>query len=344
MNYKKIATLAGVSPSTVSKALAGNAEISPELAEKIKSIAIEQGYFKEKNSRKREYSGNRSINIAFIAPELYSAHYTEIANIIKTEVEKRGGNIAIYVSDFDDKKADDILRSLIIGGVTDGVIMYCKSPSFASPDFPIIAVDEYREVDYDVICYGVSALIYDSVKYLKNMGHTKIGFIGDAHTKSKAKNFRLAMKALGLELDERAFIAAEDSAFAAKTSGAARDLTLKDRPYKAGVLGAEKIAALKDRPTAILCAYDEIAMSLIYELVRLGIKVPEDISVMGINNVSASAFAIVPLTTLQEDKEGGYRAAVDILFDKIINKTKEVKTVSMSYKIVERDSVKKLKQ
>ncbi len=337
MNYRKIAGLAGVSPSTVSKALAGSTEISPDLVEKIQKIAIEQGYFKEKNRRKREYSGNGSINIAFIAPELYSAHYTSNVNRIKSEVESRGGNIAVYISDFDDKKADDILRSLIMGGVTDGVIMYCKSPNFSSPDFPIIAIDEYREVDYDVLCYGVSELIYASLKYLRDMGHTKIGFIGDALTKSKAKNFRLGLKAFGLPFDENFFISSDEKPF---KSGKFEDL--RNRPFRAGILAARRIAELEERPSAVLCAYDEIAMSLICELKKLGIRVPEDISVMGINNVPTAAYAAVPLTTIEEDQEGGYAAAVELLFDKIINETKEVKTVSMSYRIVERESVKKI--
>ena len=54
MNHKKIAQLAGVSPSTVSKALSGSAEINRETAEKIRKIAINVGYFKEKSKRKRE--------------------------------------------------------------------------------------------------------------------------------------------------------------------------------------------------------------------------------------------------------------------------------------------------
>ncbi len=337
MNYKKIASLAGVSPSTVSKALAGNTEISPELAERIQKIAIEQGYFKEKNKRKREYSGNGSINIAFIAPELYSSHYSAIGNVIKDEVESRGGNLAIYICDFDDKKADDILRSLIMGGVTDGVIMYCKSPNFPKPDFPIIAIDEYRQVDYDVICYGVSKIISDALKYLKSMGHTRIGFVGDNLTKSKAKNFRLGMEALGLCLEEEDFIIPEETG---PKAGFYSDI--KNRPFKAGVYAAERIALMDQRPTAFLCAYDEIAISLIHDLEKKGISVPEDISVMGINNIPSAAYAGVPLTTVEEDKEGGYSAAVELLFDKIINETKEIKTISVDYHIVERDSVKKI--
>ena len=61
MNHKKIAQLAGVSPSTVSKALSGSAEINRETAEKIRKIAINVGYFKEKSKRKREY-GNGEID------------------------------------------------------------------------------------------------------------------------------------------------------------------------------------------------------------------------------------------------------------------------------------------
>ena len=324
MNYRKIAEIAGVSPSTVSKALTGSTEISAEISAQIQRIAIEEGYFKEKKKRQREYSGNGEINIAVIIPEIYGSHYGSITNMIKNEVESRGGNIAIYVNDYDKKKSDDILRSLIIGGVTDGVIMYSKSPDFSNPDFPIVAVNEDPVGDYDVICYGVSGIIYDALSYLKNLGHRKIGFVGDRLTRSKARNFKRIAEALGLCCTDDFFLVTEK------------------RYEMAGSEAARHFSTLTEKPTAILCAYDEIALSLIHEFSLKGIRVPEDISVMGINNIPAAAYAGVPLTTVEEDKESGFCAAVELLFDKIINETKEIKSVSMSHRIITRSSVKKL--
>ena len=68
MNHRKIAELANVSASTVSKALSGSTEISREVTERIRRIAIESGYFKEKTRRKREYNNNSSIFIALLVP------------------------------------------------------------------------------------------------------------------------------------------------------------------------------------------------------------------------------------------------------------------------------------
>ena len=107
-----------------------------------------------------------------------------------------------------------------------------------------------------------------------------------------------------------------------------------------GVEAAKKNISQKKRPTAIIAAYDEVAHSLIYELSRNGINVPDDISVMGINNIASSSFMQKPLTTIETFSKEQYKLAVDILFDKIHNDTKSVKHIIIEHKIIERETTK----
>ena len=159
MNHRKIARLAGVSPSTVSKALSGSAEISEATAEKIRRIAIDVGYFKEKTKRKREYANGGDLLIAVIVPEIMGFYYATIVTCIKNHVEAKGGRVAVYVHDFDPDKSTDILQSIILRGATDGVILFSKPDLPIKPNIPMVYCGKDGGSDLDSIGYDGAALV-----------------------------------------------------------------------------------------------------------------------------------------------------------------------------------------
>ncbi len=324
MNHKKIAELAHVSTSTVSKALSGSSEISVELAEKIKKIAIECGYFKEKSKRKREYSNNSALLVAVLVPELLGSHYPEIITHLKNEIEAKGAQIAVYIYDFDPKKANEILQNIIVNGAADGVIMFCKPELAVKPSIPIVYFGGKATGPYDSIGSDTMVMVEDCVRYLKEAGHTDIAYVGEPNTIGSNNAFKVAMRQNGLVCQE-AFL-----------------FNIEARLEAIGVEAAKKLLALKHKPTAILAAYDVVALSLIHELTQNGIRVPEDISVMGINNISASAYAQVPLTTVDTFSAEQNRAAVELLFNKILTETEVVQHITVEHKIIERDSIRKI--
>lgn len=317
MNQETIARLAHVAPSTVSKALSGSSEISPETAEEIRRIAIDVGYFKEKNKRKRDYSHNRQLLIALIVPEVMGFYYSSIITHIKNEVEAMGGHIAIYIYDFSKEKANDLLRSVIMHSSTDGVIMFVAPSHDIKLNIPIITVGASHN-EYDSIRCDMDRIIRDSVQYLCGLGHEKIGFVGEYNTIYATESFRQATNCP----DDFIYI-------------------VNGRFEAIGIEAAKIIIAQKNRPTALICAYDEIAMSLIHQLNKNSISVPNDISVMGINNISSSAYAQIPLTTVDTFSSEQYKMAVELLFDKIINETKAVRHMTIEHKLIERETTKK---
>ena len=326
MNHKQIAELANVSASTVSKALSGSKEINIETAEKIRRIAIENGYFKEKNKRKRVNTANRDIFIAVMVPEAAGGHYSNEITRIKDFVEEKGGNVAVYIYDFDNRKKEKLLSSVILRGGADGVIIFSSQPKALKINIPIVCFYNDTGAGYDTIAVDMDAVVDDSVKYLKSLGHEKIGFVGEYHTISKSNRFKKAMENCGLKTYEKYMYIVEG------------------RFETIGIKAAEKILKAKDRPTAILTAYDEIALSLVHKLSENGVRVPEDISVMGINNIDSSAYAGIPLTTVDIFSEEQYRTAVSLLFDKILNETKSVRHIVVEHKIIERQTTKKLEK
>ena len=326
MNHKKIAQLAGVSPSTVSKALSGSAEISKETAQKIRQIAIDMGYFKEKTRRKREYANSGAFLIAVIVPEVMGFYYATIVTRIKNHVEARGGHVAVYIHDFDPKKSTDILQSIILHGATDGVILFSKPDLPIKPNIPMVYCGKDWGSDMDSIGYDSPALVEDAVRFLKSRGHRRIGFVGETHTVFAADCFQKAMSEQNLPHSEE-YMYMVDARF-----------------EQIGHAAALQILEQKERPTAILAAYDEVAIGLIATLVQHGVRVPEDISVMGINNIPSAAHAQIPLTTVETFSAEQYATAVDVLYDRILDENRPVRHIIIEHKIIERDTTRAIEE
>ena len=322
MNHKKIAQLANVSASTVSKALSGSSEVNPETAERIRQIAIDVGYFKEKNTRRREYANDGSCLIAVIVPEIMGFHYATIVTSIKNQVERKGGQVAVYISDFDPQKGTELLKSIILHGATDGVIMFSQPTLSFKANIPIVCCCNAADCGCDTISCDMRTVIGDSVQYLLKLGHTKIGYIGEPHTISTAALFEDAIKRNGLVYQEEF------------------TYIINARFEQIGHMAALKILEQESRPTAVITAYDEVALGLISTLSHNGIRIPEDLSVMGINNIPSAAHSLIPLTSVDTFSEEQYKTAVDLLFDKIYTEDKTIRHITIEPKIIERGSTK----
>lgn len=319
--YKKIAHLAGVSLSTVSKALSGSAEVSEATREKIIKIANETGYFKDKNRRKLDYSKGRSLNIALVCPEIISIFYSQNLTHIKKEIESRGGTTFIYTQDFNDDKTADIIKHLTINGVIDGIVLM-DAPYDAPSDIPVVALTSKSLKYIDSVGIDTNNLWCDAVKYLKSRGHTKIGYVGETLTSAVYNSVRFALDRNNLEINMNYFYSFEK------------------RFEEIGKCAADEITKSTDRPTAICAAYAEIAVGLVHKLIRNGISVPDEISVITKNNTPSCAYSQVPLTTFDLFSEEVAKNIVDILYDKINKHASAIKHITFDYKLIERESVK----
>jgi len=322
MNHRKIAKIANVSVSTVSKALSGSSEINRMTAEKIRRIAIDEGYFKEKSKRKREYASDASFLIAVIVPEIMGFHYANIVTCIKNHVESKGGHIAIYISDFDPQKGTELLESIILYGATDGVIMFSQPTLSFKPNIPIVCCCNAVDCGCDTIDCDSSTVIGAAVEYLSKLGHTQIGYVGEPHTAATAMRFEDAVKQSGLVYQEE------------------YTYIIDARFEQIGHMAALEILRQKNKPTAVIAAYDEVALGLISTLAHNGIRVPEELSVMGINNIPSGAHAQIPLTSVDTFSEEQYKTAVDLLYDKIFTENQTVRHITIEPRIIERETTK----
>lgn len=327
MNHRKIAELAHVSTSTVSKALSGSSEINAELAAEIRRIAIESGYFAERNKRKVANKRKNGENIAVVVPEIISVHYSKIVTLLKSFIDERGGMTAVYIFEFDKTTLNQLIQSLSTDNKTDGIILITSFEILKPLSVPLVCFDSCSgHKSHFSIGADMSVVIDDIVSYLKSLGHTKIGFVGELITSSKEKKFRNSLTKHGLDINENHI------------------LKIEKRFEEIGTESAKSIITCSDRPTAIVAAYDEVAVSLIYYLDKAGIKVPEDISVVGMNDIPLAPYIKPSLTTVRFDYDEQAALAVDVLYDKIYSGNDTIQHLTVDYELKIRDSVSALKK
>lgn len=319
MTYEKIAKKANVSLSTVSKALNGSKEVNPELRQRIVDIATEEGYFTQKGKRKVEYIRNGAITVAVVCPEIISVAYAGEINAIKQELESRGAFLSVYIYDFDQEKLDRIIENITVGNRAEGIILFPPSPVVAEPSIPMIAIGE-ASGKCDTVSCDMSACFSDIIGYLKDLGHKDIAFVGERLTVSKEKAFKNALLNHGLEFK------------------AENEYIINERFEDIGYAAADEMLKSASLPSAAVCAYDEIALALIKRLSENGVKVPQDISVVGINDIPMSAYSLIPLTTVRIFEKEQAQLAIKMLYEKIFGNSEAIRHVTIQHKLIERDS------
>jgi LacI family transcriptional regulator len=168
---------------------------------------------------------------------------------------------------------------------------------------PIVSVGTENRIQHaDTIRLNIKKPLFAAVKHLKELGHTHIAFIGEGFTQLKQSYFEAALKQYGLPCS-------------------ADKLILTDTRFEdAGRQGAARLLQAKTPFTAVICAYDNIAIGAIKAFTEQGLRVPEDISVIGCNNIPAAGHLERSLTTIDEAQQAVCDIACDLLIKKMKNK------------------------
>ena len=278
MTYRKIAELAGVSLSTVSKALSGSSEISNETAERIRAIAAEYRIMRPKYNKNR---GN--LRVAIIVPEIISLFYSQKVTDVMNELEAHSITPTVYVSGFGQEKCVKIMDTIIGEGSADGMISLASAIYPKHTELPIVFTSEsgHPMVNASVVSVDMGTAIYEALEYLTRLGHTRIAYAGELYTQSKETYFLNAAGRLKLSVPEE------------------YRFTSNKRFEAIGYEAAAHFLSLDDPPTAVLCAYDEVAMGMIHTYRSSGVSVPDDVSLIGINDIAFASYSEPPLTTIR---------------------------------------------
>jgi DNA-binding LacI/PurR family transcriptional regulator len=262
MTLSKLAQLANVSVSVVSKAFSGKDGVSDSMREHVFAVAKEHGCFEQFY----HVPYDKPV-VAVIIPEAISEYYIRNIQALKKGLEQGGYTMLMSISNFDIEMTRELIRYYTEHSKVDAIVVFGGLPECdCKTDTALVSVSK-ATVDF-----GSFVEIYlDSglervIRRLYELGHRRIAYVGEPLTEGKRE----------------------------KTEQLLRDFEIAGYPElmicsryrfaEAGKDGAKKLLALEDRPTAILGAYGYITQGILAELEENGVLVPEDISVLSIGD------------------------------------------------------------
>lgn len=325
----QVAERAGVSKAAVSRVFNPGRSVSPSLAEKVTRAAEQLGY--SPNLLARSLSLGRTRMIGLIVPYLYNQYYAEVLEQISLAFQAVNYRVLVFVlpktASAIEHVVDDLLRYRVDGLVVASVVLSSQlAERCIEAGVPILLFNRveghgsFPSVTSDNLRGGRSA-----ARHLLSLGHQRIGYIAgweDASTqRDRESGFREALQTQGLELHSRGvgnFIREDAQA-------AARDMF-----------------ARPDHPSAVFVANDFMAFAVIDVLRHaLGIRVPEDVSVMGYGDIAMAAWPSYDLTTIHQPTEKMVSRAVSMMLEMIEEKTEDTTSVVIPNTLVVRTSTAK---
>ena len=295
MTMRELARLANVSVATVSKAFSDAEDISYETKQEIFTIAKKFGCFG------KFYKGKyKKKIIAVISHEFKSSFYSEIVEALQKIIEQNDCIPLISTDHFNPEIQSELIEYYISYLKVDGIFIFnMKEPLKKGYDIPIVSIFSSKDNLVDSISVITTNAFKESIEKLIALGHKKFAFIGEPLTRGKADLFT---KLINRNKN---------------TQG-----TVIETPYrfeKAGEYGIKKILSENIDCTAIICAYDNIAIGAIKELKKQKKSVPDDYSVIGSDNIEASEYIEVPLSTIGIDTSDVCGRAWELMDKKLKN-------------------------
>ena len=306
VTIKDVAKAANVSYSTVSRALSGSPEISAETRERILQICKEMNYTANTVARAMVMKSTKLL--ALILTGVNNPFMSELAYHIDRQARARGYNIVLCNSSRNLDQERELFE-LMIGRQVDGVMIFPAGPeSYESlrpylSRIPTVFIGEnLREVPESYVSVDNYRGAYIGVEYLYNLGHRDILYFGRRRGSTthqlRADGYAAACRDLGIMPHYC------NNSFPATS-------------IKYGYQLAKQLFAQEKNYTAIFAATDTNALGIMQAAEETGLRIPEDISLLGFDNIRDSGLPRINLTTIEQPKKMMASVAVDSLLDKI---------------------------
>jgi LacI family transcriptional regulator len=307
IGIKDVARHAGVSVGTVSNVLNRPEIVSADTRDRVNATIRELGFVR--NEQARQLKAGPSRTIAFVVLDAGNPFFTDVATGIEDVAEAAG--LGVYICNSREQLAREARYLEMLGEQrVHGVLLTpieTSSPqieSLSRQGIPLVLVDRYQagedhcSVSVDDVLGGQLA-----VKHLLEGGHRRIGFVGDAggltQVKDRLAGAKLAIAEAGLPDASLHVIPA-----------AAMDL-------EEGRLAAGRILGMpaEARVTAAFCANDLLALGLLQEMTRANVRVPQELAIVGYDDIYFASSAVVPLSSMRQPREELGRTAARLLLE-----------------------------
>jgi DNA-binding LacI/PurR family transcriptional regulator len=300
VSIRDVAERAGVSIATVSRTVNHISTVNHELAQRVWKAIEEVGYLP--NTQARALVSGRSKMLGLIVSEITNPFFPELVQEFESLAVSQGYEVLIGSTNYDPARTESLMRRLLQRNV-DGVAVMTFGveeelvKKLVEREFPLVFVDAAPDLpNIHILKVDYAEGIRQGVQHLAALGHRRIAFIsGPLLQRSPATrrdSFLLAMGELGLKVP-------------------AEHLVEGNHTMEGGIGAMERLIALPELPTAIMCSNDMTAIGALHALYRTTHRVPEDISVVGFDDIHLAQFMLPPLTTVQMSCKDLAAAAVE---------------------------------
>ncbi len=329
VTIKDIAREVNLSYSSVSLALNEDPRIKKETRERVKLKAEEMGY--QRNAQARALVMNKSEMIGFILPDIENPFFASLIRGAEALAFEKGYNLVICNTNWDNELEAKHLN-LVIERKIDGILLVsCNEPNptlekVLSLHLPLVFVSSpYPEAEANFVGTDSEHGGYLAAKHLLDLGHREIVVIGGQFNSEaiiqRFNGYKRALKEYNIILNTD-------------------DVILGDFSVSSGYKSIKTLVNTNRKFTAVLAFDDLIAIGVMNGLKESGIIIPDDISVIGFDNIEAASFRGIDLTTISMDKSSMGRFAVEILLGELNCKQKpcDIKNIVLDQDLVIRNS------
>jgi LacI family repressor for deo operon, udp, cdd, tsx, nupC, and nupG len=328
---KHVARHCGVSVATVSRALQHPNKVAVKTREKIMASVELLDY--KPNQMAVKFRSGKSHNILVLVPTIANLFFARVISGMQEAALKQGYSL-LLANTLGNPARECEYAKMVQTSQADGIIQlrafnpFSGSGSQSLGFLPMVnACEVIDDIDCPTVTLNNQAAARTMTDYLISIGHKRIGLVKGPQssplTMARLAGYREALVKANIPLDEALLF-----------SG---DFTLKS-----GHLAGQRILQCKVRPTAVFCENDETAIGAIQAFKQAGLRVPQDISVAGFDNIAFAGFCDPPLTTISQPAEEFGATAVNLLMDLIAEKKSKRVRVTMPFELIVRQSTQSI--
>ncbi|WP_336492190.1 LacI family DNA-binding transcriptional regulator [Methylobacterium nigriterrae] len=320
-----VAERAGVSPATASRSLAGSSIVHPDTLKRVREAAEALGYLP--GGPAQALASGRTHTIGAVIPTLDHAIFARAVQAMQTTLAKSGYQLLLAAHEYSAVQEAAAVRSMLGRGV-DGLMVVGADhlpetwAHLTSVSIPVVLSWSFDE-RLDSIGFDNAQAGYLAAEHLLRLGHRRFGMVsGFTQTNDRARlrvaGMREALASAGLDLPNS---------------------RVSEQPFTlaGGRAGLAQLLGLAEPPTAVVCGNDLLAVGVILEAGQRGLAVPEDLSVVGIDNLEIASHIAPSLTTVHLPTAELGRQVAEHLLSRLSGQTPP-KRIEMAIELVERHS------
>ena len=303
---KDVALQANVSTATVSRALMNPEKVSQATRNRVEQAALEVGYLPQMQGRNMKRNESRTILV--IVPDICDPFFSEVIRGIEVTAAAQGYLVLIGDCAHQNQQEKTFIDLIITKQIDGMLLLGSRLPFDASIEEqrnlpPMVMANEFApELGLPTVHIDNLTAAFDAVNYLHELGHQRIGCIAGPEEMPlchyRLQGYVQALRRSGITVDPH-YIARGNFT------------------YEAGASALEQLLALPKPPTAVFCHSEIMALGALSWAKRQGLKVPEDLSIIGFDNISLAEFCDPPLTTVSQPRFDIGREAMLLLLNQL---------------------------